>query len=234
MALLAVERLTRRFGGLVALDEVTLSIERGETVGLIGPNGAGKTTLFNCVTGLLRPSSGEIRFGAESPEALTRMAPHAIVARGIARTFQNIRLFSGMSALENVMIGAHCRARTNLLGASLRTAASRREEDRLRGQAAALLSEVGLAGAVFAAKQGTITPDSFDFILSVMVLAMVVLGGLGSIRGAVIGALLLGSLPELLRGFDQYRMVAFGLSMIIIMRLRPQGLFGRRAAFGSR
>ena len=92
----------------------------------------------------------------------------------------------------------------------------------------------GLAGAVFAAKQGTITPDSFDFVLSVMVLAMVVLGGLGSIRGAVIGALLLGSLPELLRGFDQYRMVAFGLSMIVIMRLRPQGLFGRRSAFEGR
>jgi branched-chain amino acid transport system permease protein len=92
----------------------------------------------------------------------------------------------------------------------------------------------GLAGAIFAAKQGTITPDSFDFILSVMVLAMVVLGGLGSIRGAIVGALLLGSLPELLRGFDQYRMLAFGLSMIIIMRLRPQGLFGRRTAFGSR
>jgi branched-chain amino acid transport system permease protein len=87
----------------------------------------------------------------------------------------------------------------------------------------------GLAGAIFAAKQGTITPDSFDFILSVMILAMVVLGGLGSIRGAIVGALLLGTLPELLRGFDQYRMLLFGLSMIIIMRLRPRGFFGGRA-----
>ena len=84
----------------------------------------------------------------------------------------------------------------------------------------------GVAGAIFASKQGTITPDSFDFILSVMVLAMVVLGGLGSIRGAVVGALLLGSLPELLRGFEQYRMLLFGVAMIVIMRLRPQGLFG--------
>ena len=84
----------------------------------------------------------------------------------------------------------------------------------------------GLAGAIFAAKQGTITPDSFDFILSVMVLAMVVLGGLGSIRGAVVGALLLGSLPELLRGFEQYRMLLFGVAMVVMMRLRPQGLFG--------
>ena len=87
----------------------------------------------------------------------------------------------------------------------------------------------GLAGAIFAAKQGTITPDSFDFILSVMVLSMVVLGGLGSIRGAVVGALLLGSLPELLRGFEQYRMLAFGIAMVVIMRVRPQGLFGGSA-----
>lgn len=84
----------------------------------------------------------------------------------------------------------------------------------------------GLAGAIFAAKQGTITPDSFDFILSVMVLAMVVLGGLGSVRGAIIGALVLGALPELLRGFEQYRMLLFGLSMIAMMRVRPQGFFG--------
>ncbi|MBI4004477.1 MAG: branched-chain amino acid ABC transporter permease [Candidatus Omnitrophica bacterium] len=87
----------------------------------------------------------------------------------------------------------------------------------------------GLGGAIFAAKQGTITPDSFDFILSVMILAMVVLGGLGSIRGAIVGALLLGTLPELLRGFEQYRMLLFGLSMIVIMRLRPRGFFGGRA-----
>jgi branched-chain amino acid transport system permease protein len=83
-----------------------------------------------------------------------------------------------------------------------------------------------VAGAIFATKQGTVTPDSFDFILSVMVLAMVVLGGLGSVRGAIVGALVLGSLPELLRGFEQYRMLLFGLAMILMMRLRPQGLFG--------
>ncbi len=84
----------------------------------------------------------------------------------------------------------------------------------------------GVAGALFAAKQGTITPDSFDFVLSVMVLAMVVLGGLGSVAGAIVGALVLGSLPELLRGFEQYRMMIFGLVMILMMRWRPQGLFG--------
>lgn len=84
----------------------------------------------------------------------------------------------------------------------------------------------GLAGAIFAAKQGTITPDSFDFILSVMILAMVVLGGVGSVRGVVVGALVLGTLPELLRGFEQYRMLVFGAIMILMMRWRPQGLFG--------
>jgi branched-chain amino acid transport system permease protein len=84
----------------------------------------------------------------------------------------------------------------------------------------------GVAGAMFAAKQGTITPDSFDFILSVMVLAMVVLGGLGSVPGAILGALVLGTLPELLRGFEQYRMLLFGLVMLAMMRLRPQGLLG--------
>ena len=84
----------------------------------------------------------------------------------------------------------------------------------------------GLAGAVFAAKQGTITPDSFDFVLSVMVLAMVVLGGLGSVPGVMIGAAVLGTLPELLRGFEQYRMLLFGLVMIVMMRVRPQGLLG--------
>ena len=84
----------------------------------------------------------------------------------------------------------------------------------------------GVAGAIFAAKQGTVTPDSFDFILSVMILAMVVLGGLGSVPGAIVGALILGTLPELMRGFEQYRMLLFGLVMICMMRLRPQGFFG--------
>jgi branched-chain amino acid transport system permease protein len=90
----------------------------------------------------------------------------------------------------------------------------------------------GMAGTVFAAKQGTITPDSFDFILSVMILAMVVFGGLGSVYGAIIGAIVLGTLPEFLRGIDQYRMLLFGVVMIVIMRLRPQGLLGN-SNFGN-
>jgi branched-chain amino acid transport system ATP-binding protein len=144
-ALLAVEHLTRRFGGVVALDDVTLAIEAGQTMGLIGPNGAGKTTLFNCVTGLLRPTAGAVHFGAQMPVRLTGLAPHAIVERGIARTFQNIRLFGGMSVLENVMIGAHSRTRTGLAGAAFQTAACRREERELRELALELLAFVGLA-----------------------------------------------------------------------------------------
>jgi ABC-type branched-subunit amino acid transport system ATPase component len=144
--LLTVERLTRRFGGLVALEDVTLAVAQGETLGLIGPNGAGKTTLFNCITGLLRPSSGSVQFGAGAPRPVTGLRSHAIVERGIARTFQNIRLFSGMSAVDNVAIGAHCRTRSGLLASALRTPGTRREEQRVYARARELLGLVGLAG----------------------------------------------------------------------------------------
>jgi len=104
--LLAVEHVTRRFGGIVALDDVSLEAEEGEIVGLIGPNGAGKTTVFNLITRLYRPNSGEIVFEGRS---LLRTPPHRVVRRGIARTFQNVELFRSMSVLENVLVGAHAR-----------------------------------------------------------------------------------------------------------------------------
>ena len=143
--LLDVQRLTRRFGGVVALDEVSLQVEPRETVGLIGPNGAGKTTLFNCLTGLLRPTAGSIRFGAAAPVPLVGLPPHAIVERGIARTFQNLRLFGGMSVFDNVAIGTHCRTRSGVLASSLLTASYRREEQAVQERAMALLKLVGLA-----------------------------------------------------------------------------------------
>jgi len=143
--LLDVQRVTRRFGGVVALDEVALQVERGETVGLIGPNGAGKTTLFNCITGLLRPTAGRVCFGAEAPVPLAGLPPHAIVERGIARTFQNIRLFGGMSVFDNVAIGAHCRTRSGVLVSLLLRASYRREERAVHERAMALLELVGLA-----------------------------------------------------------------------------------------
>ncbi len=144
--LLEVRRLTQRFGGVFALDEVTLSVQQGETVGLIGPNGAGKTTLFNCVTGVQRPTQGEVWFGREAPEPLVGLAAHQIAQRGIARTFQNIRVFAAMSALENVVIGTYTRTHTGLVGASFLTSEARREERWAADRALGLLEFVGLAG----------------------------------------------------------------------------------------
>jgi len=106
VALLSVEHVTRRFGGVVAVDNVSLGVESGQIAGLIGPNGAGKTTLFNLITRLYRPDSGEIAFDGDS---LLRTPPHRIVRRGIARTFQNVELFPTMTVLENVLVGTHAR-----------------------------------------------------------------------------------------------------------------------------
>jgi branched-chain amino acid transport system ATP-binding protein len=139
--LLAVDNVTKRFGGLNALEAVTLSVNSGEVYGLIGPNGAGKTTLFNCMTGLYSVSEGEIRFEDAS---IHNRKPHQIVSRGFARTFQNIRLFANMSALENVMVGRHVRTRTGVLGAVLRDPHSRAEERAIHDRALELLDFVGL------------------------------------------------------------------------------------------
>jgi branched-chain amino acid transport system ATP-binding protein len=106
MAMLSVEHVTRRFGGIVAVDDVSLDVNEGEIVGLIGPNGAGKTTMFNLITRLYKPDEGEIAFEGES---LLRTPPHGIVRRGIARTFQNVELFSSMTVLEHVLVGRHAR-----------------------------------------------------------------------------------------------------------------------------
>ena len=126
--LLEVEQLTKRFGGVVALDRVSLSVHHGETVGLIGPNGAGKTTLFNCITGLFKPTEGAVQFGREEHTSLVGLSPDEIAQCGIARTFQNIRLFNRMSALDNVVTGTYLRTHAGLLSAALLTAGARREE----------------------------------------------------------------------------------------------------------
>jgi branched-chain amino acid transport system ATP-binding protein len=108
MALLSVRNVTRRFGGIVAIDEVSLDVEQGQIVGLIGPNGAGKTTLFNLITRLYRPDAGELEFAGRT---LLRTPAHRIVRRGIARTFQNVELFRTMTVLDNVLVGAHTRTK---------------------------------------------------------------------------------------------------------------------------
>jgi branched-chain amino acid transport system ATP-binding protein len=140
--LLAARSLSKRFGGLAALGGVSLAVQRGEIFGLIGPNGAGKTTLFNVLTGLYPADDGECVFESEP---LTGLKPHRIAERGIARTFQNIRLFANMSALENVMVGRHVRTRAGVAGAVLRGAATRAEENAIASRAYELLDYVGIA-----------------------------------------------------------------------------------------
>ncbi|MBL0141914.1 MAG: ABC transporter ATP-binding protein [Betaproteobacteria bacterium] len=139
--LLEIERVTKRFGGLTALSEVSFSIRKGEIYGLIGPNGAGKTTLFNVLTGLYRHDEGQFRFESR---ALVEATPDRIAALGIARTFQNIRLFANLSALENVMIGRHVRTKAGVLGAIVRNPATRAEEAAIVKRARELLDYVGI------------------------------------------------------------------------------------------
>ena len=139
--LLVVTNVTKRFGGLAALDDVSLSVGEGEIYGLIGPNGAGKTTLFNCMTGLYSVTSGQVLL---SGAAVQGLKPHQIVTRGFARTFQNIRLFANMTALENVMVGRHARTRAGVLGAVIRGARTRAAEAAIHDKARELMDYVGL------------------------------------------------------------------------------------------
>ena len=141
-ALLEAHHLGKRFGGLTALSGVSLSIHRGEIYGLIGPNGAGKTTLFNVITGVYVPDEGAFLLDGLK---LNGMKPHRVVEQGIARTFQNIRLFANMTALENVMVGRHLRSHAGALGAVLRGPRTRAEEAAIRRRAHELLDYVGIA-----------------------------------------------------------------------------------------
>jgi branched-chain amino acid transport system ATP-binding protein len=140
-ALLRTISVTKEFGGLVAVKDVEVDIPLHSIVSIIGPNGAGKTTLFNMLTGLYKPSSGRIVFGERD---ITRLRPDRITKLGVARTFQNIRLFGAMSALENVMVGRHCRMSARLFGSILRTPRVRAEERAVRERSAEILEYVGL------------------------------------------------------------------------------------------
>jgi branched-chain amino acid transport system ATP-binding protein len=141
MALLEARAIAKRFGGIAALGGVSLTIGEGEIYGLIGPNGAGKTTFFNCLTGLYRHDAGSFLLAGA---VLDTTSPDRVVKRGIARTFQNIRLFAGLSVLENVMVGRHARSSVGALGAVLGTSAFQAEEAAVRARALELLSYVGL------------------------------------------------------------------------------------------
>lgn len=135
------------FGGIRAIDQLDIRIKPGEIVALIGPNGAGKTTFFNCLTGLYTPTSGELLWTPpnRSGRRLNGLKPHQITEQGLARTFQNIRLFSNMTVLENVMIGRHCRTRATVFGAIFRPSSVMQEEQTTIGTSFALLERVGLA-----------------------------------------------------------------------------------------
>lgn len=139
--ILSVDNVTMQFGGVTALSDVTFGISRGEILGLIGPNGAGKTTCFNVITGVYAATSGAVTFDGQPLAGLKRFQ---ITKRGIARTFQNIRLFANMTALENVMVGRHLRSRAGVLGAVLRTTATRAEETSIERRAVELLHYVGI------------------------------------------------------------------------------------------
>jgi branched-chain amino acid transport system ATP-binding protein len=141
---LVARNVNKRFGGLQALTALDIAVAEKSIHSVIGPNGAGKTTFFNCVTGQGTATSGRVLFGGVE---ITRRAPHAVTPLGIARTFQNIRLFSQMTALENVMVGMHGRTRCGILGALLRTPGARGEERECACEARRLLEFVGLKGA---------------------------------------------------------------------------------------
>ncbi len=141
MNLFEARKVTKAFGGLVAVNNVDFVIEKGMIAGLIGPNGAGKTTFFNTMTGIYEVSSGELVFDGHD---ITKLKPFQITALGIARTFQNIRLFANMSAIENVLVGEHVRLHSNLVGQITRNAATRKEEEDARKKALDLLDFVGL------------------------------------------------------------------------------------------
>ncbi|MCX2727793.1 ABC transporter ATP-binding protein [Thermomicrobium sp. 4228-Ro] len=143
MVLLETFHLTKRFGGLVALRDIDLTVEERAIHSVIGPNGAGKTTLFNCITGFLVPDGGDIRFAGTS---IAGLRPDLIAAQGIARTYQNIRLFRHLSVLDNVLIGMHPHLRYSLLDAILRTPRYRQAEKDAKDEALEILRFVGLAG----------------------------------------------------------------------------------------
>ena len=134
------------FGGLVALDRLDLHVMEGEIVALIGPNGAGKTTFFNCITGMYKPSAGDILIcpPGKKSKSINGLKPNLVTREGLAHTFQNIRLFQNMTVLENVMIGRHCRTSTSIVGAVLRGPGTRRQERETIEKSYGLLEKVGL------------------------------------------------------------------------------------------
>ncbi|MEW5774359.1 MAG: ABC transporter ATP-binding protein [Thermodesulfobacteriota bacterium] len=144
--LLKVDGVSKRFGGLMALADVSFEVRPGEILGLIGPNGAGKTTMFNCIAGVYKPTSGDITFaGKDGVVRVNGFKPERMTELGVARTFQNIRLFGALTVLDNVRVARHCRTSSNFFGAVLRTRAQREEEKAIIEESMRWLEFVGLA-----------------------------------------------------------------------------------------
>jgi branched-chain amino acid transport system ATP-binding protein len=144
--ILQVKALTMDFGGLRALDSLDLEVHEGQIAALIGPNGAGKTTFFNCITGIYKPTRGEMLIHPKSAKRkrLNGLKPNRVTEQGLARTFQNIRLFQNMTVLENVMIGRHCRMHAGIPGAIFRNPGTRKEEKQVVDDAYRMLEKIGL------------------------------------------------------------------------------------------
>jgi branched-chain amino acid transport system ATP-binding protein len=145
--ILEVNNLTMNFGGLTALESFDIAISGGEIVALIGPNGAGKTTFFNCITGLYTPTEGDIYISSigRKPKRINGLKPNHITDRGMARTFQNIRLFPNMTVLENVMIGRHCRTKAEIIGAIFKGKATKKEEKDVVNFSYEIINKIGLS-----------------------------------------------------------------------------------------
>ena len=145
--ILNVKNLTMNFGGLKALDDVNIMVEQGQIAALIGPNGAGKTTLFNCITGIYQPSHGHVEISppGKPSQILKGLKTNQVTERGLARTFQNIRLFEGMTVLENVLIGRHCRLKSGILSAALRPKSQQNEEKKAINDCYEILEKIGLS-----------------------------------------------------------------------------------------
>ncbi|MCD5413683.1 MAG: ABC transporter ATP-binding protein [Clostridiales bacterium] len=141
MTIFRTENITKKFGGLVAVSNLNINIEKGQIIGLIGPNGAGKTTAFNMITGVYKPTEGNVFFGDEK---ITGLKPHKITKVGIARTFQNIRLFNELSVLDNVLIANHMRLKSNVFSSVLRTPDYVKKEKVIKEKSINLLKELGL------------------------------------------------------------------------------------------
>jgi branched-chain amino acid transport system ATP-binding protein len=141
MSLLKLERLTKSFGGLVAVNDLDMSIEQGEIVGLIGPNGAGKTTVYNMISGAFRPTRGKVIF---RDQVISGLAPHTIVSKGLVRTFQQTTVFAEMPVLQNILLGFHVKAKASYIGALFNTPATRKREKKLLDEAREIANFIGL------------------------------------------------------------------------------------------